>query len=161
MKPKNYEKRKHRTLIFSMYFSMMMAVIFICGIFMLVTAQKGIALLEKKKENYDKVFKKQAEITFQLDEVFKNLYSLRTKRRNLNEHKQMQKLITDVRNTLEEELREEKKSVNSYDLYLELLLDVKHIQRIMDSYEVEADKRDYNMKQLEKCRERYQELKSK
>ncbi len=158
MKPRNYEKRRKRTLEFVFYFSIMVVIMFTCGVYTLITAQEGITLLETKKKSYDKVFKKQAEITFQFDEIFKNLYSLKTKRRNLSEHKQMQKIISDARNTLELDLKNQEGDVDSYGLYLELLVDIEQIQRFMDYYEVEVDKRDYNMKQLEKCRKKYQEL---
>lgn len=158
MKAKNHDIRRKSILQFFGCFVLMSLIIFVCGIFTLKTAQRGVNLLEEKKSSYDQIFKKEAEVTFQLDQILKLLYSLRYKRRNLSEHKQMQMLITDAVNSIEKDIVDQSEEVPSYHLYLKMLTNVKDIQQLQDLYEVEADKRDYNMMQLEKCRSKYQEL---
>lgn len=164
MKPLNYLERRKQTITFSIYFGLLLLFLFSCGVLTLVTAEKGIELLENKKNRYEKVFKKQAEISFQLEGIYKNLYSLKNKDRNLGEHKQMQKLITDARELIEQEIdtldTKDTLNINNkhYKLYAELLYQIKDFQGIMDVYEKEKEKRTHNIEQLEKCKEKYQEL---
>ena len=98
-------------------------------------------------------------MNFQLEELFKDLHSLRTKSRTSSEYKYMQKRITQNRMLMEEELsmmnEEERKP---YIIYAEILEVIKATQGELD--ELDAVRRDrlYNMDQLEKCRKKYQEL---
>ncbi|CAA0157001.1 type VI secretion system TssO [Tenacibaculum maritimum] len=159
MKPLNHPERRKQILTFGIYFTLLLLFVFVCGILTLVTARKGISLLEEKKDRYERVFRKQAEISFQLKGIYKNLYSLKNKRRNMGEHKQMQKLITDARVLIEQEIDSTAGGKSEYyKLYLELLNQVKDFQGIMGVYEKEQDKRRHNIEQLEKCKEKYQEL---
>ncbi len=158
MKPLNYIKRRKQILKFSLYFSFLLAILLTCGLFTLTTASKGIALLNEKKSNYDAVFSKQAELNFQLEDIYKNLNSLKNKKRTLVEHKEMQKLISDTRIMLEKEIGTDNQDIKYYNLYKELFKHLKEIQSIMDVYEKEESKRIHNIDQLEKCKQKYKEL---
>lgn len=158
MRPLNYAERKKQILSFSIYFSVLLVILFSCSFFTLITAKKGIVLLESKKDKYEKVFKKQAEISFQLERVYKNLYSLQNKSRNLGEHKQMQKLITNARKLIEQEIDTTNTENKSYKLYFEFLYQIEDFQDVMDVYQKEKGKRLHNIGQLEKCKEKYKEL---
>lgn len=158
MRASNYKNRRKQIPRFWLFFSILMAVLFICGFSTLKTADKGIALLKEKKVRYDEVFKRQAEFNFQLDEIHKMLYSLRNKRRNPGEHRQMQKLITDKRELLEQEIDSGLKKNKDHILYIALLNQVRDIQSIMDIYAKEEEKRRHNIDQLEKCKEKYREI---
>jgi len=156
---KNKPERRRMLLLFMLSFLVLLVGIGSAGAFTLLTAQRGVALLEQKSSAYDRVLQKQAEMNFQLEELFKDLHSLRTKSRTSSEYKYMQKRITQNRMLMEEELsmmnEEERKP---YVIYTEILEVVKATQGELD--ELDAVRRDrlYNMDQLEKCRKKYQEL---
>ena len=97
MEAENKKARLKAKLRFTLVFAIALIVTTTGGVVTIVTAQKGISLLESKKAEYDNVFKKQAELNFQIEELFRNLNNLKTKRRNSSEHKHMQKLITKKR----------------------------------------------------------------
>lgn len=161
MRPLNYPERQKAKTAFAISFAITLVFLFMCGAFTLVTAQKGVALLEQRKTDYDEVFKKQAELNFQLDQLFRDLNNLKTKGRNSSEHKQMQKLITNVRMLMEEDITTSSEKERYHSLYLIMLEQIKVIQSTMDMFERESSKRQYNMEQLEKCRQKYQELTKK
>ena len=154
----NIEERKSGMLKFSIIFVVTLLVIALCGRISIVTAQRGIALLENKKSEYDEVFKKQAELNFQIEELFRELNSLKTKKRNASEHKHLQNLITKKRQLMENEITSFASNKQSYEVYKVMLDQIKEIQVIMDNLDREAKKRESNIEQLEKCRNKYQEL---
>lgn len=159
MKAKNIETIRKQRIIFCTTFFILMVVIFVSGTFMFVTADKGLTLLEEKKMSYDKVIQKQAEFNFSLDRIFRDLYNLKTKTRTSNEYKYMQRIITDQRLKIEEEISLQPKDVQSeYTVYSQILMVVNEIQETMDALDIENRKREYNMEQLEKCRKKYQEI---
>lgn len=161
MKSLNYADRKREIIIFSVYFFITLIILTTSCVFTIITAQKGVSLLERKKDTYEEIFKKQAELSFHLDKTFKNLYSLKTKRRNISEHRQMQMIINNERTYIKQEIEDAKTENYQYDIYLVLLEQVKTIQETMDYLEKESDKREYNMGQLELCRKKYKELSKK
>ncbi len=158
MKPLNYPERKRQILTFGVYFGVLLIFIFTCFLLTLITAKKGIELLENKKDRYEKVFKKQAEISFQLENIYKNLYSLQNKNRNLGEHKQMQKLITDARKRIEADIDTTDVNNKYCKLYFEFLNQIKDFQGVMDIYQKEKDKHSHNTEQLERCKEKYKNI---
>ncbi len=104
MEAQNKQERLKAKLRFTLVFVIALIVITTGGVVTIVTAQKGITLLEEKKREYDDVFKKQAELNFQMEEMFRNLNNLKTKRRNSSEHKHMQQLITKKRLLMENDI---------------------------------------------------------
>lgn len=155
MESTNMDERKNTKWKFSIIFFVTLAIIALCGSVSIVTAQKGIALLENKKSEYDEVFKKQAEFNFQLEELFRDLNSLKTKKRNASEHKHLQNLITKKRQLMEKEIADYS---HNYEIYGIMLEQIKEIQVTMDYLDREAKRRESNIEQLEKCRDKYQEL---
>jgi hypothetical protein len=155
----NIIDRRKQILIFSAVFAFLLGVIVISGSISLISAQHGIALLEAKKSSYDRLFQKQAEFNFTIEEIFRDLHNLRSKKRTSNEYKHMQKIITEKRMLMEEEiLALEEQQQGHYVLYQKLLELVKETQEIFDAYDSQSRKREYNMDQLEKCRQKYQEI---
>ncbi len=155
----NIIDRRKQTLIFSAVFAFLLGVIFISGSISLISAQHGIALLEAKKSSYDRLFQKQAEFNFTIEAIFRDLHNLRSKKRTSNEYKHMQEIITKKRMLMEEEiLALEEQQQGHYVLYQKLLELVKETQEIFDAYDSQSRKREYNMDQLEKCRQKYQEI---
>ena len=155
----NIIDRRKQILIFSAVFAFLLGVIVISGSISLISAQHGIALLEAKKSSYDRLFQKQAEFNFTIEEIFRDLHNLRSKKRTSNEYKHMQKIITEKRMLMEEEiLALEEQQQGHYVLYQKLLERVKETQEIFDAYDSQSRKREYNMDQLEKCRQKYQEI---
>ena len=104
MEAENKIARLKAKLRFTLVFAIALIVTTTGGIVTIVTAQKGISLLESKKAEYDNVFKKQAELNFQIEELFRDLNNLKTKRRNSSEHKHMQKMITKKRLLMENDI---------------------------------------------------------
>lgn len=71
----------------------------------------------------------------------------------------MQKIITQKRMLMEEELLSlEENHQEHYTIYMELLELIKETQAVFDAYDSQSRKREYNMDQLEKCRQKYQEI---
>ncbi len=160
MKPLNHTNRVKQILIFSLYFGLTLLILSICGTFTLITAQKGISLLEQKKADYDAVFVTQTKLNFELDKLFRNLNDLKNKNRTASEHKQMQKLITTDRMLMQESINISDKEghMERYALYTLILANIKDVQSTLDVYERESNRRLYNKEQLEKCRKKYEEL---
>lgn len=157
MEAENKKARLKAKLRFSLVFVIALSVITTGGVVTIMTEQKGISLLENKKTEYDDVFKKQAELNFQIEELFRDLNNLKTKRRNSSEHKHMQKLITKKRLLMENDIAMQVDN-NKYEIYEAMLEQVRIIQSVMDELDRESKKRESNMEQLEKCRNKYQEL---
>ena len=152
MEAENKKARLKAKLRFTLVFAIALIVTTTGGIVTIVTAQKGISLLESKKAEYDNVFKKQAELNFQIEELFRDLNNLKTKRRNSSEHKHMQKLITKKRLLMENDIAMQADK-SKYEVYKAMLEQIRVIQSSMDDLDSES-----NMEQLEKCRIKYQEL---
>ncbi|WP_459211969.1 hypothetical protein [Aquimarina rhabdastrellae] len=165
MKPLNYKERKRSTVQFVIVFVVCLFVVFWSSFVSLYTGKKGIEVLEKKHAEYNEVFEKQAAITFDMDNIIKMLYQLKNKKRTLNEHKQFQGLISNLRRDIETKIiiTEELIDAEQFQLYKELLAQIKEIQTTVDNYENEAEEYLYNKELLEKCREKYRaiELKTK
>lgn len=157
MEAENKKVRLKAKLRFTLVFVITLIVITTGGVVMVITAQKGITLLESKKTEYDEVFKKQAELNFQIEELLRNLNNLKTKRRNTSEHKHMQKLITKKRILMESDINMQSDK-SKYEVYQVMLDQIRIIQSSMDELDRESKKREGNMEQLEKCRIKYQEL---
>lgn len=156
MKSLNYKKRKKAQLQFLFVFLLALLVVFGSSFFTIYTGKKGIEVLEKKHAEYNEVFEKQASITFQIDEITKLVYKLKNKKRTLGEHKQFQGLISNMRTDIEREIEnKEKLTTDQFQLYVELLGQIKAIQSIIDDYENESEEYLYNKELLEKCREKY------
>ena len=100
----------------------------------------------------------QAELNFMLDDLNKKLFALRSKKRNAGEHKQLQKIISEAREELEKDIDTTKIGNEHYTIYSQLLSQVREIQTVMDLYEIEDNKRSYYIEQLEKCKQIYQDL---
>ena len=58
------DERQHAKWAFLIIFVAKLVIVTLCGSISIITAQKGIALLESKKTEYDELFKKQAEFNF-------------------------------------------------------------------------------------------------
>ena len=154
MEAENKKARLKAKLRFTLVFAIALIVTTTGGVVTIVTAQKGISLLESKKAEYDNVFKKQAELNFQIEELFRDL---KTKRRNSSEHKHMQKLITKKRLLMENDIAMQADK-SKYEVYKAMLEQIRVIQSSMDDLDRESKQRESNMEQLEKCRIKYQEL---
>ncbi|MFL1895021.1 hypothetical protein ACJRPK_04920 [Aquimarina sp. 2-A2] len=156
MKPLNYKKRRASQLRFLFIFLITLTVVFCSSLFAIHTGKKGIDVLEKKHAEYNMVFEKQAAFTFKIDEITKYLHRLKNKKRTLGEHKQFQSLISNMRIDIENELVDTA-SIDTYQfqLYIELLEQIKAIQAIVDDFENESEEYLYNKELLEKCREKY------
>ncbi len=157
MEAENKKARFKAKLRFFLVFVITLIVTTAGGVVTVVTAQKGIKLLENKKTEYGEVFKKQAELNFQIEELFRDMNNLKTKRRNSSEHKHMQKLITKKRLLMERDI-DMLPDKSKYEVYKAMLDQIRVIQSSMDELDSESKKRESNMEQLEKCRIKYQEL---
>ncbi len=158
MKPLNYKKRIASQLQFVMVFAITLSVIFCSSFFALYAGKKGINVLENKHAEYNNVFEKQANITFAIDEITKLVYKLKSKKRTLGEHKQLQNLISSLRLNIESEIINTASiTENQFQLYNEFMGQIKSIQSIIDDYENESEEYIYNKELLEKCREKYRE----
>lgn len=95
----------------------------------------------KQKSEYDEVFKKHAELNFQIEELFRELNSLKGKKRNASEHKHLQNLITKKRQLMENEISSFESNGQNYEVYKVMLNQIKEIQATMDNLDREAKKR--------------------
>lgn len=158
MKSVSQEVRAKNIRDFSISFTMLIVMFFLCCYITISIAEKGINLLEEKRNKNEQVFKHQAELNFMLDDLNKKLFALRSKKRNAGEHKQLQKIISEAREELEKDIDTTKIGNEHYTIYSQLLSQVREIQTVMDLYEIEDNKRSYYIEQLEKCKQIYQDL---
>ena len=158
MKSVSQEIRAKNIIDFSISFTMLIVMFFLCCYITISIAEEGINLLEEKRNKYEQVFKQQAELNFMLDDLNKKLFALRSKKRNAGEHKQLQKIISEAREELEKDIDTTKIGNEHYTIYSQLLSQVREIQTVMDLYEIEDNKRSYYIEQLEKCKQIYQDL---
>ena len=158
MKSVSQEVRAKNIRDFSISFTMLIVMFFLCCYITISIAEEGINLLEEKRNKYEQVFKQQAELNFMLDDLNKKLFALRSKKRNAGEHKQLQKIISEAREELEKDIDTTKIGNEHYTIYSQLLSQVREIQTVMDLYEIEDNKRSYYIEQLEKCKQIYQDL---
>ena len=158
MKSVSQEIRAKNIRDFSISFTMLIVMFFLCCYITISIAEKGINLLEEKRNKNEQVFKHQAELNFMLDDLNKKLFALRSKKRNAGEHKQLQKIISEAREELEKDIDTTKVGNEHYTIYSQLLSQVREIQTVMDLYEIEDNKRSYYIEQLEKCKQIYQDL---
>lgn len=158
MKALNYKERKKQIFRFFTSIFCLSIVLFFCLFVTLVIAERGVSLIENKQYHYNEVFKKQAMLNFKIEELFKNLYSLKNKRRNIGEYRQMQKIITNTRVDMREGIDSTKSENKYYTIYHEYLSEIRNIQSLLEDYNREVSKREANIVQLEKCREKYQDL---
>ncbi len=158
MKPLNHAKRKTSKRHFYFVFGVTILLLFGSGFFAISQAQKGVAILEENHANYNKIFERQANITFALEDIIKKLYQLKNNERSLGEHRQFQSLLSDLRINILKDMEVHKvQHSDAYSVYEELLAQVKTIQAMLDKYEEESEEYHYNKELLEKCREKYQE----
>ena len=160
MEVQNKQELLKAKLRFTLVFVIALIVITTGGVVTIVTAQKGITLLEERKREYDDVFKKQAELNFQMEEMFRDLNNLRTKRRNSSEHKHMQQLITKKRLLMENDIAAQG-DPSKYEVYKAMLEQVRVIQTSMDELDRASKKRESNIEELEKCRIKYKRSRQK
>lgn len=66
MEAENQKARLKAKLRFTLVFAIALIVTTTGGVVTIVTAQKGISLLESKKAEYDNVFKKQATVSYHI-----------------------------------------------------------------------------------------------
>lgn len=158
MKALNHKERKKQRSRFltSIFFTSI--VLFFCLYVTLIIAEKGVSLIENKQHHYNEVFKKQAMLNFKIEELFKNLYSLKNKRRNLGEYRQMQKIITNTRVDMRYDIDSTKTENSYYKIYDEYLSEIRNIQSLLEDYNKQVNEREANIVQLEKCREKYKDL---
>ena len=148
MKSVSQEIRAKNIRDFSISFTMLIVMFFLCCYITISIAEEGINLLEEKRNKYEQVFKQQAELNFMLDDLNKKLFALRSKKRNAGEHKQLQKIISEAREELEKDIDTTKVGNEHYTIYSQLLSQVREIQTVMDLYEIEDNKRSYYIEQL-------------
>ena len=158
MKSVSQEVRAKNIRDFSISFTMLIVMFFLCCYITISIAEEGINLSGEKRNKNEQVFKHQAELNFMLDDLNKKLFALRSKKRNAGEHKQLQKIISEAREELEKDIDTTKVGNEHYTIYSQLLSQVREIQTVMDLYEIEDNKRSYYIEQLEKCKQIYQDL---
>ncbi|WP_428740657.1 type VI secretion system TssO [Tenacibaculum sp.] len=161
MKALNYKDRRKQFWRFFLSFSFTTIVLCFCFYATLVIAERGMVLIENKQSHYNDVFKKQAMLNFRMEELFKNLYSLKNKRRSIGEYRQMQKIITNARIEIRQDIDSTKAENQYYKIYGEFLSEIRNIQSLLEQYNTEVDVREVNKEQLEKCREKYKDLNRK
>ena len=128
MKSVSQEIRAKNIRDFSISFTMLIVMFFLCCYITISIAEEGINLLEEKRNKYEQVFKQQAELNFMLDDLNKKLFALRSKKRNAGEHKQLQKIISEAREELEKDIDTTKIGNEHYTIYSQLLSQVREIQ---------------------------------
>jgi uncharacterized protein YutD len=155
MKALNRKERKKANVRFIAMFLTTLLLMFGCSFFVLKIAGEGVKVLETKHKTYTKAFENQAFVTFKMEEIIDKIYSLKTTDRSINEQKNLQGLISNIRLDIEKLIREETTELKEFELYTELLAQVSVIQNTIDLFEEDELSHRYNQKLLERCREKY------
>ena len=155
MKALNQKERKKGRVKFIAMFSLTLLLMFGCSFFVLRIAGEGVMVLEQKHKIYTKAFENQALVTFRIEEIIDKIYSLKTVERSINEQKNLQGLISNIRMDIEKLIIDETTELKEFELYSELLAQVSVIQNTIDLFEEDEESHRYNQKLLERCREKY------
>lgn len=152
MDAKNKKERKSAITSFSLLFFFTLLLFLLLGITTLTTAKKGISMLEEKKVRYDEIFRKQADYNFRIDNLLRNINSLKNKDRTNNEHKQLQQIITQERVHMEDEIEMMDADSVYFSLYKAMLRQIQATQEVSDQLYKESRQREYYLEQLQKGR---------
>ena len=152
MDAKNKKERKSAITSFSLLFFFTLLLFLLLGITTLTTAKKGISMLEEKKVRYDEIFWKQAAYNFRIDNLLRNINSLKNKDRTNNEHKQLQQIITQERVRMEDEIEMMDADSVYFSLYKAMLYQIQATQEVSDQLYKESRQREYYLEQLQKGR---------
>jgi hypothetical protein len=152
MDAKNKKERKSAITSFSLLFFFTLLLFLLLGITTLTTAKKGISMLEEKKVRYDEIFRKQADYNFRIDNLLRNINSLKNKDRTNNEHKQLQQIITQERVRMEDEIEMMDADSVYFSLYKAMLYQIQATQEVSDQLYKESRQREYYLEQLQKGR---------
>jgi hypothetical protein len=152
MDAKNKKERKSAITSFSLLFFFTLLLFLLLGITTLTTAKKGISMLEEKKVRYDEIFRKQADYNFRIDNLLRNINSLKNKDRTNNEHKQLQQIITQERVRMEDEIEMMDADSVYFSLYKAMLRQIQATQEVSDQLYKESRQREYYLEQLQKGR---------
>ena len=152
MDAKNKKERKSAITSFSLLFFFTLLLFLLLGITTLTTAKKGISMLEEKKVQYDEIFRKQADYNFRIDNLLRNINSLKNKDRTNNEHKQLQQIITQERVRMEDEIEMMDADSVYFSLYKAMLRQIQATQEVSDQLYKESRQREYYLEQLQKGR---------
>ena len=152
MDAKNKKERKSAITSFSLLFFFTLLLFLLLGITTLTTAKKGISMLEEKKVLYDEIFRKQADYNFRIDNLLRNINSLKNKDRTNNEHKQLQQIITQERVRMEDEIEMMDADSVYFSLYKAMLRQIQATQEVSDQLYKESRQREYYLEQLQKGR---------
>lgn len=152
MDAKNKKERKSAITSFSLLFFFTLLLFLLLGITTLTTAKKGISMLEEKKVRYDEIFRKQADYNFRIDNLLRNINSLKNKDRTNNEHKQLQQIITQERVRMEDEIEMMDADSVYFSLYKAMLRQIQATQEVSDQLYKESGQREYYLEQLQKGR---------
>ena len=152
MDAKNKKERKSAINSFSLLFFFTLLLFLLLGITTLTTAKKGISMLEEKKVRYDEIFRKQADYNFRIDNLLRNINSLKNKDRTNNEHKQLQQIITQERVRMEDEIEMMDADSVYFSLYKAMLHQIQATQEVSDQLYKESRQREYYLEQLQKGR---------
>ena len=152
MDAKNKKERKSAITSFSLLFFFTLLLFLLLGITTLTTAKKGISMLEEKKVRYDEIFRKQADYNFSIDNLLRNINSLKNKDRTNNEHKQLQQIITQERVRMEDEIEMMDADSVYFSLYKAMLRQIQATQEVSDQLYKESRQREYYLEQLQKGR---------
>ena len=152
MDAKNKKERKSAITSFSLLFFFTLLLFLLLGITTLTTAKKGISMLEEKKVRYDEIFRKQADYNFRIDNLLRNINSLKNKDRTNNEHKQLQQMITQERVRMEDEIEMMDADSVYFSLYKAMLYQIQATQEVSDQLYKESRQREYYLEQLQKGR---------
>lgn len=158
MKPLNHKELKSQKIRFVLVYLITLIIVFSSSCFTIITASKGVAVLEDKYAGYNRIFEDQAAITFDLDEIIKKLHQLKGGKRTLSEHKQFQLLISKLRMDIEGIMKKEALKSRKFPLYEELLIEIKTIQAVIDRFGIAEEEYIQDKVMYERCIKRYRDF---
>lgn len=153
----NRKERRKANIQFIAMFSALLLLIFSCSFFVLRVAGEGVNALESKHSTYRKAFQNQALATFKIEEIIDKIYSLKMVERTINEQKNLQGLISNIRMDIEKMVKDEETDLEELALYEQLLEQISVLQTSIDIFERDEESRSYSQQLLERCREKYKE----
>ncbi len=161
MKPLNHKELNKQKIRFVLVYLITLIIVFSSSSFTIITAYKGVAVLEEKYDGYNKIFGDQAAITFDLDEIIKKLHQLKGGKRTLSEHKQFQLLISKLRSDIEKIIKKDALNPREFPLYEELLIEIKTIQSVIDKFGIAEEEYLQDKEMYERCIKKYSDLNNK
>ncbi len=158
MKPQNSADITRSRWTFFWLFIGLLVFLFFSSFAAIKTAGQGVYILQDRYDSYQSIFEKQVSYNFELDEIVNKIHDLKNNQRSLNERKELQSIVTDLRKKIEIQLSKDSlvgSKKDHYLVYKDMLKYISDIQSTLDQFQKQEEDYAYKKDLLKKCSDKY------